>query len=275
LTWNCLPSASAPPRRRRRTRRPSEAGRPAAAGLLAVLLLGAVLAPAAGAEGADVSDPAPAPPPARPDAETVRAAAREILAGPRFAERESILERIFAWFREKLRGWEMPTLTGATGWLAFLQWVILIWCVVTLVAILAHLAWTLHAMFGGRRGGRGAGFGGLEAADLAEASVEDLERLRDRLARDGRFREAVAVMLLLLLRHLDGLGLVRFHASKTNGEYVREFPPGRDDRDAFRQFVRSCDVAVYGPAPCGAGVYERLGSDFTRIRDRADEPSDV
>jgi len=222
-----------------------------------------------GAAACAASAPTEAPP--RPDAETIRAETENILAGPPFIERRSLVESIIDWFIEKLRAWEGPSLGGAGGWLSVLQWIILTWCVATLVAILAHFVWTLVTVIRSRRAGRFGGFRHGAAAAFAEASIGELEQWRDRLAREGRFREAVAVMLLLLLRHLEACDLLRFHASKTNGDYVREFPRDRDERDPFRRFVRACDVAVYGRAACGARLYERLGSDFVRIRDRVQQ----
>jgi len=207
----------------------------------------------------------------RPDAGTIRAETRKVLADPAFAERTSLSDSILRWFLEKLRGWHGPSLGWTGGWLGILEWLILIWCVATLVAILIHFLWTVYMMLGPRRAKRAGGFRPGVAAELAEASVEELQRWRDRLAREGRFREAVAVMLLLLLRHLEACGLVQFDASKTNGDYVREFPRGRSDRDGFRRFVRSCDVAVYSEAACGRQMYERLGTDFARIRERVEQ----
>jgi hypothetical protein len=89
------------------------------------------------------------------------------------------------------------------------------------------------------------------------------------LADHNLFRQAISVMMLVLLRGLDRAGTLRFHRSKTNGDYVGEYPAGVPGRDEFRRFSLSFDVLVYGCAPCEQETYQRMRSLFEQVRDDA------
>lgn len=194
----------------------------------------------------------------RPDPETIRADVQEILSDRRFAPRWSFWE----WLREKLGSLRLPAF-GGSGVGVVLIWIILIWCVLTLLAILGHFVWTVVTLVSGRRGRYHPGRAlGEEAED---ASYEELRRRASELAQAGRHREAIGVMMMMMLRWLDQAGRVRFHQSKTNGDYVREYPAGRAGRQEFDRFALDFDVTFYGGAPCGAGDYDRMESQFEQV----------
>ena len=236
----------------------------AAAVLLAAaaMALGAPAGPSPlGPEAASAAPgEAPAPRSAdRADAAVIKDAARDILSQPRFTQRSSFWE----WLLEKLGDWSPPDfqLAWSPGWGALLMWFIVIWCVLTLLAILAHFAWTILTMLRGRGPGGGAAGSRLPRfAQLMACSPEELDALQSRLAAEGAFREAVGVMMVALLRRMEALHVLRFHESKTNGDYVREFDAGRQGRDAFRTFVNAFDGTVYRGMPCGAESYARMGA---------------
>jgi len=236
----------------------------AAAGTLVVCA--AARAPACRADppAARAAAPADAPPPpvaARAEAPVIKDATRRILDQPRFAPRWSFWD----WLAEKLGDWSWPEfhLGWAPGWGSVLLWALVIWCVLTLVAILAHFAWTVLALVRGRRGGVGPAGGGLPRfAYLAARSAEELDALRARLAAEGAFRDAIGVMMVALLKRLDAGRVVRFHESKTNGDYIREFAHGRGGRDPFCAFVRAFDGTIYRGAPCARDTYDRFSGLF-------------
>jgi hypothetical protein len=190
----------------------------------------------------------------RAGAEEIRAAVADVLAGPEFSQRRPFWER---WLHGFLQ-WLLAEEPGNSGLAAFLRWVLTVFCVLTLIAILAHMAWTLYVLVRANLPGRGASVRpGLFARAEAE-SVEDLARRMRMLAEDGAYAEALACMLLLLVRRLDEAALVRFHPSKTNGDYTREYVPGRAGRDGFRRFVHEFDSYAYGGAPCRRPDYEHM-----------------
>jgi hypothetical protein len=200
----------------------------------------------------------------RASASDIKAESQKVLADPRFSRQVSIWE----WLAEKLSDWRLPHVEWGSGFAGIVLWFVIIVCVMTLLAILAHLAWTI-AMLLGIGGRRGAGADrhtphfGLIPPD---ATYEELEALRRRLAGDGRFREAIGVMMAALLRWLEARRAVQVHPSKTNGDYVREFPAGRAESGDFRRFVRCFDGTVYGGLPCEASAYREMDILFERVQ---------
>jgi hypothetical protein len=205
----------------------------------------------------------------RADVATIRQTTRDILADPRYAPRRSFWQ----WLAESLSRWQGrgPHLPPGLG--AFLETVLVLWCLAALVAILVHIVWTIVMMVrAGRlvpgRGGR-AGLRGRQEP----VSYEDLLARMHALAGQGAFREALGAMMVALLRWLDRAGVLRFHTSKTNGDYLRDYPRARAGSGYFRRFVLAFDAMVYGGAACGPQVYERMFELFTEIQhDVQEEP---
>ncbi len=231
--------------------------------LLCVLCLSAGQALAA--EGAE------APPGSfqRADADAIRRQTREILDDPRYQPEKSF----FQWLGEALSHWKGPDLPAGVG--SFLGTVVVIWCLAALLAVLVHLVWTIVTMVRASRfGPRGAGLNGLLGAE-ASASYEDLQARMRELAAEGAFRPALGVMMVALLRWLDGAGIVKFHTSKTNGDYLRDYARTRAGAGYFRRFVIAFDAIAYGGVSCGARTYERMLDLFEEIRHDVGQESQV
>ena len=209
----------------------------------------------------------PGPPPfaryERLPAADIKAETKQVLADPRFTDRVSF----WGWLLDKLSDWRLPQVDWGSDLARVVLWVVTIACVMTLAAILAHLGWTIAMLLGigghRRDGERSKPHFGLIPPD---ATYKELEALRRRLARDGRFREAIGVMMVSLLRWLESRRVIEVHPSKTNGDYVREFPRGRPEEADFRRFVRTFDGTAYGGTPCEAGAYSRMDVLFQEVR---------
>jgi len=118
----------------------------------------------------------------------------------------------------------------------------------------------------------GASLAGLAGGE-ASASYDDLQARMRVLAAKGAFRPALGVMMVALLRWLDRAGVVKFHASKTNGDYLRDYARARAGAGYFRRFVLAFDAIAYGGVTCGPRTYERMLDLFEEIRhDVAQEP---
>lgn len=244
-------------------------------GALAVALAAGAAAVAAAprlrpAEAASAAGPsvAPAAQFQRADAGAIRQEAGNVLADPRFAPRNSLRD----WILEKLGELKFPSINwGASGLADFISWLIIGLCVAALLAVLVHLFRAIAGWFGGRKGRAGGldarkPFAGLLPPD---ATYDQLELLRRQFASEGRYREAVVAMMAALLRRLDAQRLVRFHQSKTNGEYVREFPSACGGREEFRGFVRAFDSVIYGGEPCVGPVYRQMDTLYEQVRGHA------
>jgi hypothetical protein len=188
---------------------------------------------------------------ARAEAETIRTHVQEILSDPRFAPHKTFWQ----WLREKLVRWGGPHLPE--GVKKFIEWVVILWCILTLLAIFAHLAWTIWLLVRPQRGAPGSELP-AGAEDYENASFEQLWERSAELARHSAFRAAIGVLLVALLRQLDALKVLHFHKSKTNGEYVREYPGQRAGRLEFVQFVAAFERNVYGGSPVAGPTYATM-----------------
>jgi hypothetical protein len=200
----------------------------------------------------------------RADIETIKMHTRQILSEPALAPRTTFWQ----WLWEKFSRWEKPDFHLGSDWAKLIWSVTFIWCVLALLAILTHLIWTIYLLIwpNRRRRNRTAGPG---VEPVKSTSFDDLYRTAQALAEKGAFSEAIGVMMVALLRLLDSAGIVRFHESKTNGDYVREYPSGFTGRNEFRKFVLVAERAVYGHFPCDHQTYWQMNSLMECIRSRA------
>lgn len=76
------------------------------------------------------------------------------------------------------------------------------------------------------------------------------------LAAQGRYGEALRALYLATLVALDRRAWIRFEASLTNWQYLRQMPAG-EAREDFRVLTRTFDVKVYGGEAASAEDYAR------------------
>lgn len=190
---------------------------------------------------------------ARAEAETIRTHLQEVLSDPRYASHKTFRQ----WLMEKLARWKGPDLPQ--GVKTVILWVVMIWCILTLLAIFAHFVWTIWLLVRPQRSSATAELpGGSEGYD--NASFEQLWERSAELARSRAFRAAVGVLLVALLRGLDTLKVLHFHKSKTNGEYVREYPSQRVGRRDFVQFIAAFERNIYGGSDVAGPAYDTLST---------------
>jgi hypothetical protein len=242
-----------------RPRRPAALAGAHRLALLAAMLCGAALAEAAPA------DPADARPYDRPDAQSIRDEAREVLGDARFRKRASLMDAIRRWLSDLLRGLDAGLPGGMATVARVLFWLLLGGCAAVMVAVVVLLT---RMLIGVVRQGRGARMDLLRAGPVHFAESVTYEQLAARIAelvRSGAFREAVGLMMAALVLWLERGELLRFHPSKTNGEYVREYPPQRPGRGEFRQFAVALDAVTYGSGRCDGDDYRRVARLFQQV----------
>jgi len=205
----------------------------------------------------------------RHDAETIRQRVREILQSPRFAEKRTLTDWLREWLSElRLGSWLGDSTTGIV-----LFRMLLVAAGLVVVGVLVHFILSLVAAYRGR--------GAIESVRAVEPhfralgrrSYDELCLLMARLRDEGNVAGAIGVMMLALLRYLEGAGLLGFDESKTNGDYVREYARSGRGREAFRRFIGAFERRIYAGAPCRAVDYQQMMDLFKTVqRDVHPEP---
>ena len=124
--------------------------------------------------------------------------------------------------------------------------------VLLVIAIFLHAAWVFLQTV------RAAGSAGPDAA-MPAAARRDQAWYRseaDRLAGLERYAEAMQYDFLALVLSLDAASLVRFHPSKTPGEYTREARLSPEARAQLRALVRDLYGYVFARRACGPREFE-------------------
>lgn len=103
------------------------------------------------------------------------------------------------------------------------------------------------------------------ATRAMETDVDRLLALAQRAAEQGAYGEAVDFTHAALLRRLDHEGLIRLHASRTNGEYIRELGANATLLQPVRDALRRIDRAQFGPDDPRRSVYDEIRERVTAI----------
>ncbi len=201
----------------------------------------------------------------RPSRELVVREVRGVLSEPRFRPKKNLWQ----WTMEKLSSWSGADSWTLPKWTAIVFWIFSAWCLLALIAVLVHICWSALRLLPRPR--LGAGLSARRASERDEADFGRLQQEMEQLAAGGNYRDALQVMLLALIRRLADMGILGFHRSKTNGDYLREFPRDHDDWDRFRRFVIASDTLLYSAAGCGADQYQRMHEVFEGIRNSVEQ----
>jgi hypothetical protein len=154
------------------------------------------------------------------------------------------------WFR--LLEWLAHLEGSSPGAFLALRWALIL----VLVAIFVHAAWIVWQMV------RGATSPAHSPAPLPPPRGATWFRDEaDRLARAGKYREAIQADFTALVLALDSRRLLRFHPSKTPGEYVAE-------RSDLGSVVRALYAYLFARVPCGPAEFDAWRA-LTRVVDDA------
>lgn len=197
------------------------------------------------------AEPTPVPEPTTAYQEQTRQAVREVLATREFAQlkesRENPLAKIIRWLSSVFSA--IPKFFASLpGWL---WWVLLGWMIITLVAVLVHLLWTLIRTLGlgsGRGGARSSqtGLSGDGLLGVADLTFEQVHAEAMRLMQSGDWAAAIRHLYVAALLWLDHHGRVAFRPSKTNHDYLTELAPHPRVRKQFAGLTRVFEALAYG-----------------------------
>jgi hypothetical protein len=186
-----------------------------------------------------------------PPADSLRAALDSVFAQPayRWIERPAPLQWLAHLWR-RLGDWLAALEAGDP----LLFRALAMGLVLVLALVFLHALWVILRTV--RAAGAAEARGGPGAAVVRRDATWYVGEA-DRLAAAGRHVDALQHAFLALALVLDGRGVVRFHPSKTPGEYAREarLPPA--ERTRLRALVRELYAGAFGGAPVGAEDYRR------------------
>jgi len=181
--------------------------------------------------------------PALPAADEVAATLRDVLSRPEFQraeESESLLGRLYRWLAEWLTRHpiDLPSLPGG-----------IVVDVLTTAGLAVAAALLLRTLVRNRarRGARFAGVapGGIPAETAIDRTAEEWEARARDLAAGGHARDAALALYQSVLRRLADAGLVRYHASKTPGDYRHEVR-GREVARPYATFLARFEPIAFG-----------------------------
>lgn len=181
-----------------------------------------------------------------------RRTVRDVLAEREFAQLRADpygwLRAVMEWLQSALYG-VRDTLEALPRWIF---WLVVAWMVITLVAILAHLVYTLYLVLGGssRRAAARAGRSRHEGElfGIRELEFESVYARARALLAESNWTEAIKYFYVSAILWLDRQGRIAFRHSKTNYDYLRELR-ATEQQAPFRQLTEQFEATVYGANP--------------------------
>ncbi len=163
----------------------------------------------------------------------VRSAVRDVLAKREFADLHSdpnaIWRRISEWIGSLFQGLG-NALGGLHDSVPWLYWTLITWMVLTLVAILAHMMYTLVTLVSETKRNDSAAQGsGKIAGELLGIQDLDFDKVyaeARRLLSAGELAAATRYFYVAAILWLDRQGAIVFKRSKTNCDYIAELAHG-------------------------------------------------
>ncbi len=179
-----------------------------------------------------------------------REAVAQVLTQPEFRRVHDESQSWGEWLMEKLKA--LVSWLGNKLWAlpAWLSWLIVIWMLLTLVAILAHLVYVVISQIGagpGRRLDPRRAKGRIYS--VRKENFDAVLAEAQRHIEAGDWMAAVRYFYVAAILWLDRHGKVHFREFKTNHDYIRELTPHAGAQSLFRTLTRSFDLAVYGGQP--------------------------
>ncbi|HSM35781.1 MAG TPA: hypothetical protein VK837_05220 [Longimicrobiales bacterium] len=180
-----------------------------------------------------------------PTADEVATVLREVLAGPEFQRTDAgesflggLYRRILEWLAE--RSIDLPALPGGT-----------LVSALAIAVLFAALALAVRALVRRRVGAASRLARGQTPPAPAEAAIhrsaEAWEARARELAAAGRTREAALALYHSVVRRFADAGIIRYHVSKTPGDYRREIR-GLDIVRPYGEFLAGFEPIAFGPS---------------------------
>jgi hypothetical protein len=176
----------------------------------------------------------------------------QVLGRPEFQDAQpSLLERFLRWLGELLPD-ASPDMRALADIAVGLFGILVIGLLVLFVMRMVRRYW---------REGEALDSLGAIPVHAAEAQAKAGDA-----AVAGDFREAMRLLYLAALLHLDEVGLLRFDRALTNREVLATVANRAPVYGALAPVVAQFDRVWYGHAPFGAGDFERMEAQIEELR---------
>lgn len=207
-------------------------------------------------------------PRALPTEEQLRGTLRDVLSRPDYQidpppePSEGLLQllaTLLRWILAPFK-WLFDSMEGLPD---FLRWLIVIVLFAVLLALIAHMAWTLtQAMSGGRRSQRSTALPS-EMVNV-ELTVAELEQASEKAFQQGAFIEAVRYLFRATLANLAEREQKKFRRGTTNRQYLSYF---RNSAilPYLQILVSTIELKWYGDEPCEQQDYETCRDAYQQI----------
>ena len=151
---------------------------------------------------------------------------------------------------------------------AWAQVLVIGWMVLTLLAVLAHIIYTLLTATGRWRfePGRGGRDGGQVIHGVAGTNAIEIEQRARQLAAQQRWADAVRHLYVAALFRLHEAGIVRPRPSMTNGAYLRAIARHGLPNERFTAMTQRFEAVAYGGRPASRQGYEQMLKLYERWR---------
>ena len=179
-----------------------------------------------------------------------RAAIRDVLAQREFADLHTDPNAVW----RQLSNWMVAFLKRVFAPVQHLPewalWMIVIWMVLALLAMLAHLIYTLWTSLGATSwtsaGGRSAHAPPGELLGIRDLDFDAVYAEAGHLASAGDWAAATRHLYVAAILWLDRQGHIAFRSSKTNRDYIQELQPATELQGLFRRLTSGFEPIVYG-----------------------------
>lgn len=209
-----------------------------------------------------------ASPGAFPTEEQLRVTLREVLSRPDYQidpppePSEGLLQllaTLLRWILAPFK-WLFDSMEGLPD---FLRWLIVIVLFIVLLALIAHMAWTLmQAMSGGRRSQRATAL--PSETTNVELTVTELEQAAETAFHRGAFIEAVRYLFRATLANLAEREKKKFRRGTTNRQYLNHFR-NSGILPYLQILVSTIELKWYGDEPCEQQDYENCRDAYQQI----------
>ena len=201
-----------------------------------------------------------------PPPDAIRKTAAEVVARPYFElggvrhqEGPSLFLEILRWILRPI----LALFDGLSGLPAFIQWLVVIVCILLVVAIVAHIVFTLINVLGGPITARRERQFVLSARD---ANPDDLEQQAEASGGRGDYIDAIRLLFRAALRRIELAEERKLRPGLTNRELLRRYQTS-PFRVPLERLVEMIELKWYGSAPCELADYQVCQAEHAHIRE--------